>query len=63
MNLSFVLSVISIISLIIAFVLLVVVFMISSFRRNYDYAIILGKIVTCLAVFATVTMLIVVCIK
>ncbi len=63
MSLSSMLSAISIISLILAFILLVVIFMISSFKRNYDYAVVLAKAVTYLSVFATVTMLIVVFIK
>ena len=63
MSIVSILSAISIISLIITFVLLIVIFMICSFRRNYDYAVILGKIITCLAVFATVIMLIAVFIK
>lgn len=58
-----ILSAISILSLIFAFILLVIIFMISSFKRNYDYAVILAKAVTYLSVFATVTMLIAVSIK
>lgn len=57
------LSAISILSLIFAFILLVIIFMISSSKRNYDYAVILAKAVTYLLVFATVTMLIAVFIK
>lgn len=57
------LSAISILSLIFAFILLAIIFMISSSKRNYDYAVILAKAVTYLLVFATVTMLIAVFIK
>ena len=63
MSMTSILSAISILSLIFAFILLVVIFMISSFKRNYDYAVVLAKAVTYLSVFATVTMLIVVFIK
>lgn len=63
MSITSILSAISILSLIFAFILLVVIFMISSFKRNYDYAVVLAKVVTYLSLFATVTMLIVVFIK
>lgn len=63
MSTASILSAISILSLIFAFILLVIIFMISSSKRNYDYAVILAKAVTYLSVFATVTMFIVVFIK
>ena len=63
MSMTSILSAFSILSLILVFILLMVIFMISSFKRNYDYAVILAKVVTYLSVFAMVTMLIVVFIK